>query len=81
MAPSEQAMLAEFLSALDAGAGIRSLWRRGDRRAGAWPDDRRLHHRQRVMALDILHQRADRRALARGRRRNRRRAAGPREGA
>ena len=45
-----------LVSPFEAGAGLRRLRRRGDRRAGARPDDRRLPDRQRLVALDLLHQ-------------------------
>ena len=51
------------LSARKARPSLRALRRRGDRCADDRTDPRRLHYRQLVVALDLLHQRADRRDL------------------
>ena len=44
----------------EARAGVRALRHRRHRRAGGRPDARRLDHRQFLLALDLLHQRAGR---------------------
>ena len=49
------------LPAAEALAGLRALRHRGDRRADHRADARRLDHRQFFLALDLPHQRADRR--------------------
>ncbi len=64
MPTSEQAILADTFPPETARPGLRALRRRRDRRADRRPDDRRLDHRQFLLALDLLHQCADRPGFA-----------------
>ena len=53
-----------YVSAQETRDGVCRLWLRGRRRAGDRADAGRLHHRQHVLALDLLHQHSDRHPFA-----------------
>ena len=60
LGPSEQAILADTFPPAKRGHGDRRLRHGGRARAGHRPDAGRLHHRQLLLALGLLHQRAGR---------------------